>query len=281
MPIAKLGSVHLNYLVAGTAGPMLALNPGGRRSFAEFLGLADKIARQGFRVLMHDRRNCGESDIVFDSSDAEDALWAEDLHRLLHCLGVERAFIGGSSSGCRMSILYYLRHREAVMGLCLFRVTGGSFAAERLPENYYQRFLDAARAGGMGGVCEIDHWQDRFKFRPQDRDILMKMDVNEFIHVMEFWRGKFVDGVNLPILGVSADELASIRVPTVVIPGNDKIHSAESGALAHALIPGAVLHRLPLADTSRDLVPYEEWADVEDEIADTFVEFMRRVGSDH
>jgi pimeloyl-ACP methyl ester carboxylesterase len=96
MPFATIGPVNLHYQIIGASGPVLALTPGGRRSFKEFLPLADKIARQGFRVLLHDRRNCGLSDIYFDRSDAEDALWAEDLQALLTFVGARGVFVGGS-----------------------------------------------------------------------------------------------------------------------------------------------------------------------------------------
>jgi pimeloyl-ACP methyl ester carboxylesterase len=167
MLFVKIGPVNLHYEIIGASGPVLALNPGGRRSFNEFLSLADKIARHGFRVLLHDRRNCGLSDIYFDRSDAEDGLWAEDLQALLTFVDAGDVFVGGSSSGCRMSILHFIRYPRRVRGLCLFRVTGGPFAAKRLPENYYHRFIAAAREGGMKSVCAIDHWQERFKLRPR------------------------------------------------------------------------------------------------------------------
>jgi pimeloyl-ACP methyl ester carboxylesterase len=264
MPFTKIGPVNLHYEIIGASGPLLALTPGGRRSLNEFLSLADKIARKGFRVLLHDRRNCGISDIYFDQSDAEDSLWAEDLQGLLTFIDAGDVFVGGSSSGCRTSILHYLRYPRRVRGLCLFRVTGGSFAAQRLPENYYHRFIAAARKGGMRGVCAIDHWQERFKARPQDRELLLSMDVD-----------RFLQGIDLPILGVTATELQSIAVPTVVIPGNDMIHSSASGAIAQSLIPGAVLHQLPIEDTSRDLIPFGEWAPQEEEIASAFVQLMQ------
>ena len=276
MPFAKIGPVNLHYQIIGASGPVLALTPGGRRSFKEFLPLADKIARQGFRILLHDRRNCGLSDIYFDRSDAEDALWAEDLQALLTFIDAGDVFVGGSSSGCRTSILHFLRYPQRVRGLCLFRVTGGPFAARRLPENYYHRFIAAAREGGMQSVCAIDHWQERFKQRPGDQELLLSMDVDRYIDVMSFWRDCFVKGVDLPILGVTAAELQSITVPTVVIPGNDMIHSSASGAIAQSLIPGAILHPLPIEDTSRDLIPFDEWAPQEEEIASAFVDLMRR-----
>ena len=275
MPFASIRGAELHYKIVGGKGPWLALTPGGRRSFDEFEPLADKIATAGFRVLLHDRRNCGRSALSFDDSEAEDTIWADDLHQLLTQFDALPAFIGGSSSGCRLSVLLYLRHRVDVSGLLLFRVTGGAFAAKRLPNLYYQQFIDAARTGGMAAVCEMDHWRERIAARPDNRQVLMSMSPERFITVMSAWRDRFITGVDLPILGVSADELRSIAVPTLVVPGNDKTHSGPVARAAQALIPGSRLHALPLEDTDRDLIQYDEWADVEDEIAATFIDFMK------
>src|SRR5258708_30666036 len=159
MAIAAIRGVEINYEVIGDSGPWLALTPGGRRGYAEFVSLAGKIAHHGFRVLLHDRRNCGLGGLSFDDSEAEDAIWAEDLHALMSQLGALPGFIGGSSSGCRTSVLFFLRHRLDVKGLLLFRVTGGAFAAKALPEKYYALFIRAAREGGMAAVCETEHWR--------------------------------------------------------------------------------------------------------------------------
>jgi pimeloyl-ACP methyl ester carboxylesterase len=227
-------------------------------------------------VLLHDRRNCGRSGLAFDEREAEDAIWAEDLHALMSQLGALPGFIGGSSSGCRTSLLFYLRHRAEVKGLLLFRVTGGAFAAKALPEKYYDLFLRAARAGGMAAVCDTDHWSERIALRPADRDALLAMPVDRFIEIMESWKQRFVGGVDLPVLGISEQELRSIAVPTVVIPGNDKIHSGPTVVHAASLIPGAILHQLPIALSDRELIPFEEWAPQEDEIATAFARLMHQ-----
>jgi len=276
MPTANVRGVSLNYEIIGDRGPWLALMPGGRRGYQEFVPLARKIAAEGFRVLLHDRRNCGASEVVFDDSDAEDAIWAEDLYELLKQLDALPAFVGGSSSGCRTSLLFYLRHREAVKGLLLMRVTGGAFAGKRLPQVYYQQFIDAANEGGMEAVIKMEHWQERIAERPANRDILNNTPTDRFLKVMTTWRDHFLGGVDMPVLGVTAEQLGSIDVPTIVVPGNDKIHSSESGRKAHSLIPNAELNALPIADSDADLVPYEDWAPQEPEIAAAFVQLMRR-----
>ena len=60
---------------------------------------------------------------------------------------------------------------------------------------------------------------------------------------------------------------------------NDQVHASTSGLAAHRLIPGCVLHQLPIQDQAVPLIPFEEWAPYEDEIARTFVGFMRDVMS--
>lgn len=261
----------------GERGPWVALTTGGRRGHQEFVSLAAKIAAAGHRVLLHDRRNTGASDVLIEGDEVEEAIWADDLRELLSRLGALPAFVGGSSSGARTSILLALRHPKAVRGLLLFRVTGGAFAAQRLPENYYGQFIRAAREGGMAAVCATQQYQERIAANPANRERLMGMDPERYIAVMARWRDLFVKGAHLPVMGVSEAELGSIRAPAVVIPGNDKTHSSESGRAAARLIPGSVLHQLPVQDQDVPLIPFEEWAPHEDEIARVFTEFMKSV----
>ena len=64
MPIANVRGANINYEVLGTRGPWVALSPGGRRALDHVKSLAQRVADAGYRVLIHDRRNCGVSDIV-------------------------------------------------------------------------------------------------------------------------------------------------------------------------------------------------------------------------
>jgi hypothetical protein len=107
---------------------------------------------------------------------------------------------------------------------------------------------------------------------------LMRMDAKHYIEVMTRWRDNFVAGALLPVMGVTESEMKSIEVPTLVIPGNDKTHSSESGRTAARMIPGAQLHQLPIADQDIALIPFGEWSPYEDEIARTFAAFMKRAG---
>lgn len=277
MPIAHVRGVNLIYQVIGNTGPWVALSPGGRRDMSAVEPLAKCIAAQGYRVLLHDRRNCGLSDICIDGDDSEYEIWADDLYELLRQRDALPAFIGGSSSGCRLSVLFALRHPEAVKGLLLWRVTGGRFACERLAYNYYTQYIEAAQKGGMKAVTELDHFKDRCIANPSNLGYLIRMDPKRFIAVMSRWRESFIESVDLPIIGATEADLKSIKVPTVVIPGNDRTHGTETGRLAAKLIPKSELHIIWEKDLDVDLGAMEDWEPKNPEMTDYFVSMMKRV----
>ncbi|HEY1542060.1 MAG TPA: alpha/beta hydrolase [Xanthobacteraceae bacterium] len=274
MPVTNIRGVNINYQIIGEHGPWIMLTTGGRRGHDEFIPLAKKLAARGHRVVLHDRRNTGASDVLIEGQDGEEVIWTEDMRELMQRLGALPAFFGGSSSGARTSILFALRNPQAVCGLLLLRVTGGAFAAGRLPENYYDQFIRAARQGGMAAVCATEQYQERIKANPRNAEYLKSLPVEQFIEVMSRWRDIFVAGGKYPVMGVTEKELGSIKMPTIVIPGNDKTHASASGLAAHRLIPGSRLHRLPIEDQDVPLIPFPDWAPYEDEIADAFVGFI-------
>src|SRR3984885_7615552 len=276
MPVENIRGVNIVYEIVGDRGPWVVLITGGRRAHDEFVPLAKKIAAGGFRVLLHDRRNTGASDIRIDGAEAEEEIWTDDLHELLSRKAALPVFIGGSSSGSRTSILFALRHPQAVRGLLLLRVTGGAFAAGRLPEQYYGQFIRAAEEGGMAAICAMDAWKERIAANPANGKYLAQLPVRQFIDVLTRWNEIFVAGGRHPVMGVSPDELRAIKTPTLIIPGNDNTHSSASGLTAHKLIAGSELHRLPIEDQDVPLIPFPEWSAYKPEIAQVFADFMAR-----
>jgi pimeloyl-ACP methyl ester carboxylesterase len=279
MPVSKINGVNINWRLVGDHGPWVVMTTGGRRGHDEFVPLAEKIARYGYRVMLHDRRNTGASDIRIEGDEGEEVIWTRDMHALLSEQNALPAFFSGSSAGARTSILFYLRYPQAVRGLLLLRVTGGPFAAGRLPEQYYGQFIRAAEQGGMAAVCAVDAWKERFTANPANAEYMARLPLERFIAVMKRWNEIFVAGAHHPVMGVTAEQLRSIKTPTIIIPGNDNTHSSVSGLTAHSHIPGSALHRLPIEDQDVPLIPYPLWGDgrYEDEIARVFVEFMKRV----
>jgi len=276
MPVANIRGVNIFYQVIGDRWPWAALITGGRRGHDEFVPLATKLANAGYRVVLHDRRNTGRSDVLIEGDVAEEILWLDDLHELLKQLNALPAFIGGSSAGARTAMRFYVRFRKDVRGLLLMRVTGGAFAAGRLPENYYGAFIKEAQKGGMAAVCATEQYQERIAANPKTRDRLMAMDPKQYIKVMSNWQDQFIASTKMEVFGMTDADLSSISVPTVVIPGNDQTHASANGKIAASKIPGCILHQLPIKDQEVPLINYTEWAPYEPEIAQTFIDLMRK-----
>jgi pimeloyl-ACP methyl ester carboxylesterase len=276
MPIAKVRGVNMNYKILGDRGPWVALSPGGRRDISGIELLASEVAKRGHRVVVFDRRNCGASDVVIDGAESEYEIWADDIHELLQQLNALPAFIGGSSSGCRTALLFALRHPNAVRALLLWRVTGGRFACERLAEEYYGQYITAAKTGGMAAVCEMEHWKERIAARPENRGALMHMDPPRFIAVLSHWRDYFLKGADLPVIGASAADLKSIKVPACIVPGNDNTHGRQTGENLGRLLQNSEVHVLFPKHYDEPLSPREEWDEKAGEMADLFSDFIKR-----
>jgi pimeloyl-ACP methyl ester carboxylesterase len=284
MPVALVRGVHINYEIIGTTGPFIALTPGSRRPYAELVDLSKAIAANGYRVLLHDRRNCGASDVAFDGSGSEHEIWADDLYDLAKQLNAAPLYVGGSSAGARLAILFAIRHPDALRGMLLWRVTGGQEAVDRLAENYYGQYIKLAREGGKEGgmkaVAESEHFAECIQARPENKDRILLVKVDDFIKIMETWRGAFLTAAELPIVGATEAQLNAIKAPACLIAGNDVIHTPVTARKAHKLIPNSELHddvveKRDEANLKKDW-DRKEWRDAEPKLVKIFADFLKR-----
>ena len=275
MHSANVRGIAINYEILGNQGPFVCLQPGGRRAGSALRPLAEKIAEAGNRVVLYDRRNCGASSVsIVGASENEE--WAEDLHELLARLDALPAFIGGSSSGCRLAMILALRHPEDVRGLLLWRVTGGPVAAERLTNQYYTAHIEAATQGGMAAVCQLDHWKEVIALNPKARDSLMAFAPRDFIDLMTRWRQSFQAGADHPVIGLGPQQLRSMVVPACICPGSDPVHPREAGQAAHRLMPNAEYRQVVTDDHPDIETAFADWDRKEGLLAATFIDFLRR-----
>jgi pimeloyl-ACP methyl ester carboxylesterase len=275
MPATTIRGVDINYEILGDRGPWVALQPGGRRAGASLRSLAAKIAEAGHRVLIYDRRNCGASSIAIDG-ESENEEWAEDLHELLMELDALPAYVGGSSSGCRLALILALRRPDDVRGLLLWRVTGGQHAAVHLANQYYASHIEAAKSGGMTAVCAMDHWTEVINANPASRAVLMAMDPQDFIARMTRWRRSFDAGAEHPVIGLSPAELHGMAMPACIVPGKDPVHPLPAGQAAHRLIPNAEYVEVVTDQAATLDEAFADWDAKEGLLAATFIDFLRR-----
>jgi len=275
MPVTQIRGIDISYEILGDRGPFIALQPGGRRGAVAVRSLGQKIAEAGYRVIVYDRRNTGASSVAIEG-ESENDVWSEDLHELLGKLDALPAYIGGSSSGCRLAMILALRHPEDVRGLLLWRVTGGQHAARHLSNQYYTSHIEAAKSGGMAAVCAMEHWSEVIKANPASRDRLLAMNPQDFINRMTRWRESFDAGSDHAVTGLSPADLRSITVPACIIPGNDRVHPRNPGQVAHRLMPNSEYREVFAEDRMDVDVAFEDWEKKEGLLAAIFIDFLRR-----
>ena len=280
MPEAVVRGVTINYEIFGDTGPWIALTPGSRRPYGELVDLSKAIAVSGYRVLLHDRRNCGASDVAFDGSASEHEIWADDLYELAKQLKATPLYVGGSSAGARLAILFAVRHPDALRGLLLWRLTGGQEAVDRLAEAYYGAYIKLAESGGMEAVATSEHFAECIAARPSNRERILNQDVKEFVKVMARWREAFLTAAKLPIVGATEADLKAMKVPACVISGNDVIHTPATARKVASMLPQSEFHDDVVEKLTDDKLREEwdrkEWRDAEPRIASIFAAFLKK-----
>lgn len=251
MPYANVNGINLYFEDYGPRNaPTVILTPGGRNDTNGLRPIAALLSAK-CRVILHDRRNCGKSDIVIGGELSEQHHWAEEMAELLLKLDAAPAYAVGGSAGSRTSLTLAVRRPEVVKGVFVWEVSGGPNSAAATAPNYYGQFIDAARQGGMKAVAETEYFALRINDNPDNEARLLAMDPAEFIAVMSQWQDLY--SVPNPVSELTEDQLTSIKCPVVLFEGNtpDEVHHRSAAEAAHRFIPNSELR--PSAWT------HEEW----------------------
>jgi pimeloyl-ACP methyl ester carboxylesterase len=269
--------VGINYDVVGARGPWVLLIQGGRQDMELFRPLAEHFAAAGYRVILHDRRNSGLSDVAISGEGAEDEIFADDAYALCAQLNALPVIACGGAGGSRHSILLTLRHPGSTQRLLLWWPSGGRPSAEQLAEQYYGQYISAAQAGGMTAVIETPFYAERCSRVPANRERLLQMDVGEFVATMRRWQKWFLDGADLPVIGVDGETLRTIDLPACIVPGHDMIHPRHIGEALAGILPNAELHELPpLEPPPNEAARLQARLEHQRRLADIFLDFLAR-----
>jgi pimeloyl-ACP methyl ester carboxylesterase len=283
MPALLLNGCTIHYQEYGRGDIPVVVTPGGRWAGYVQRVVATELAKD-FRVICWDRRNTdGKSDIVIAGDQSEADIWADDLAALITALDLAPCYVG-EYAGCRITPLLCLKHPQLVKGLLLAWPSGGDYAAERLPKNFYRQYIRAALREGMRGVIEIDRFAASIAQNPANRQRLLALEPVPFARQMAYWAAFFDTSGDLPIAGcrASAEEWASIRVPAIVTGGVDPIHPTAVAQKLNALLPNARYHAPVVTieewDKLFNVVPFPQVSDFQGErIAQVWRAFIREI----
>jgi pimeloyl-ACP methyl ester carboxylesterase len=281
MPELLVNGCTLHYEEFGRGVPVV-VTPGGRWAGYVQRVVATALAKD-FRVICWDRRNTdGKSDFVIAGDRSEADVWADDLAALIRALDLAPCYVG-EYAGCRITPLLCLKYPELVKGLMLAWPSGGDYAAERLPKNFYRQYIRAALRQGMAGVIEIDRFAASIAHNPANRTRLLAMGPAEFVRQMAYWAAFFDTSGDLPIAGcrATAEEWATIETPAIVTGGVDAIHPTQTAQSLHRLLRNCQYHD-PVVTAEEwsglfNVLPFPQVSDFQGErIAPVWRDFIRR-----
>ena len=288
---ARVGELELCWQETGQATdpPMLMIMGLGAQMILWPDELCEQLAAQGYRVIRFDNRDAGRSTVLADAptGTVPRALAGEtpagayslsdmaaDAASLLDALGIAAAHVVGSSLGGMIAQTLAIEHPERVLSLSsIMSTTGNGEVGEAAPagiealtskppsdrQGYVDTIVRTRRKIGSPGFPFDEERSRRIAGLSFDRGLHPKGTVRQTLAII--------------LSGDRTGRLGEIRVPTVVVHGEDDPLIGISGGRATAsAIPGAGLVTIP--GMGHDL-PAGVW----DRVADAIVENARRASA--
>lgn len=248
MAVATVNGLRLGYEVIGESGPAWVLTPGGRfsKDHPGVRDVATDLAACGYRVLIWDRPNCGESDVCFEG-ESESAMQADHLAALLEQLGLAPAIIAGGSAGARVSMLTAARHPAVARGLAVWWVTGQIHGYVANAAHYHSKSIKAAWVYGMEAVADLPDWQEVTERNPENRQRILDQDRDQFLATFDRWMRVHIAKDDELVAGMTEEDARKLTLPALVVANHplDWVHpSPVTDAIAEAL-PNATTAQWP------------------------------------
>ena len=218
-------SVEIAFDDVGQGEPVLLIHgfaSNGRVNWVD-TGWVKTLVDGGFRVITMDNRGHGESEKLYNPDLYSAAEMAEDARRLLDHLEIPRAHVMGYSMGARIAAFLTINHPSRVRatifaGLASRMITGVGGGPE---------IAKALEASSLLDVTDVEARVFRV-FAEQTRG-----DLKALAACIKSSRAK-----------ITAEMLAAINVPVLVVVGENDDVAGEIGPLL-AAIPGATGVTLP------------------------------------
>jgi pimeloyl-ACP methyl ester carboxylesterase len=232
---ARLNGIEIDYEVSGH-GPTLLLSH-GYGSTRHMWDDQHRAYADRWRVVSWDMRGHGQTESPADAGQYSAALTVADMRALLQHVGAERAIIGGLSLGGYVSLAFALAHPELTQALVICDSGPGYRNAEARGQWNARAHERAANLEARG--------LDALARNSRETQQAVHRSAQGLAHAA---RGMLAQEGSLVI-----DGLAGIRVPTLVIVGDqDQPFVAPSEYMAKK-IPGARLAVIPGAGHSSNL----------------------------
>jgi 3-oxoadipate enol-lactonase len=250
MPFAAVNGIQLYYESHGS-GPAIVFAHGRGGNHLSWWQQVPFFSGR-YRCITIDHREFGQSREV--PGGAGRAAFAGDLHGLLDHLDIPAAYLVGQSMGGGTCLGYAIAHPERVMGLVLADTTG-SIVEERLLADFRRRAPQLPQSSIERAISAGFRRRDPAKAFLYAQIGALSPPVRETFE-------QYLTSEN----GPSVAEASVLKVPTLVLVGNDDIIVTPGLArIVAQLIPGA---RLEIVGDAGHSVYFERPAEFNKLVAD-------------
>jgi pimeloyl-ACP methyl ester carboxylesterase len=244
MPRARVNGVELHYEEVGEGFPLVFSHEfgGGYRSWEPQVSY---FARW-YRCLTYNHRGFPPSAVPAEAGAYSQEILVEDLRALLGQLGIEQAHLVGLSLGGNVVLNLALRHPELCRSIVVAATGSGTVDRERWARDMASN-VETLRREGM------DSFAERYGRGPT-RVQLLRKDPAGFETFQQQLRehsaegsARIVEGVIVarPTIFALEERLNALRVPTLVVVGDEDEPCVEPALFMKREIPAAGLAVLP------------------------------------
>jgi pimeloyl-ACP methyl ester carboxylesterase len=245
--IVNLNGLDIRFEIHGEGIPIVYMT-GGFYPLEQGRLMAERLTALGYKVLLWDRPNTGESGLLF-KGDSLLEIWADKLRELLQYTGLAPAFISGGSAGGLASLYFAYLYPAEVKGLIFSSPpTDDQEIWEAMMQGTFLARAAAADKGGMAAafgptdeMLDLFNWPDQFERVAQKKQQLLSMNPQAFAETMRAWARSFMDGGLPYFAGLSNEQLATINIPTIVFSGAGGFHPQHTAEALHMRLPQSTL----------------------------------------
>jgi pimeloyl-ACP methyl ester carboxylesterase len=244
MPLAKVNGVTLYYELRGQ-GPSLVLVHEFAGCYKSWQPQIDVLSAH-YRILVYNCRGYPPSTVPSDLADYSQELSIEDLRQLLDHLGIERTALGGFSMGGSIALNFALTFPDRVRALILAGTGTGSADKQQFTREF-SPIADRLEREGVQRVAE-DYLRGPTRIQLFRKDPVMWRKFHaDFVELSSLGLANTLRGVQLrrPTMYELEAGLRTLRVPTLVIVGDEDAPAIDASRFVAGTIPGARVLVLP------------------------------------
>lgn len=272
MPFVEIDHIKTRYEVKGEGPALLMYSPGGFDARIEQwtdLGVYKRIRLldhlpANYQCILFDRRENGQS-----GGRVERITWNHFVRQgagLLDHLGIDKAHIMGGCMGCCPVAAFGVAYPDRTLSMVHYWPVGG--AKYRISSHQrFTRHLAFVDENGLPAVVDLVRSHDKnFSADPRGgpwgqpirnsedfADAYAALDKGRYLLTVTAMARGLMDRDTAP--GAEPEELMSLDIPSLIVPGNDDFHATSAARYLHECLTGSQYWDMPVDDQTEDNAP--------------------------